>query len=143
MHIHHRVLQPGAGSPVALLERAVDLINVFERDRSRFAIKAVILDFGSAQQNAAAMRIAYENGIDHVIWQDPDHEAFLLRHLPGCQSKRPPKGASLTAIRQEWPEYNKGMSAQLLGQRINLDCLRAACGVENELRKFLRSIELI
>lgn len=143
IHIHCEVLQPGAGSPVALIRRAVTCIRTIERRRDPFAVKAVLLDLGNEEENAEAIRIAQQNGIDYLVWQDPDHEAFLLRHFPGCQTRRPPRGATLAAIQCVWPEYYKGMPAQLIGQQIDLACVRAACVVENDLRNFLRKIGLV
>jgi hypothetical protein len=144
VHIHIRleILQPGAGDPLALVQRAVRRIADVERQRGRFAVKAILLDRGGAQKNAAAASYATQKGINHLIWQDPDHEGFLLRHLPGCQQRRPSGGASLPAILSEWPGYYKGMSAQELSQRIDLDDIRAACAVEYDLRLFLQRLGL-
>jgi hypothetical protein len=143
IHIRSEILQPGAGDPLALVQRAVERIAEIEKRRVPFAVKAILLDRGSARKNAAAVRCAKQNGIDHVIWQEPDHEAFLLRHLPGCHDRRPPRGATLAALQQEWPQYEKGMSAQALALRIDLGCIRAACAVENDLRVFLRRLGLL
>ena len=43
---------------------------------------------------------------------------------------------------QEWPEYEKTMSAMQLASRINPEALRRAAEVENELHAFFASIEL-
>lgn len=107
------------------------------------AVKAVLIDRGTAQKNAAAAALAAENGIDHLIWQEPDHEGFLLRHLPGCAQHRPPPGASLAALRQHWPDYDKARSAQQLAVRLNIERVRAACAVEPELRSFLRALGML
>jgi hypothetical protein len=143
LHIHSEILQPGAGDPLALVRRAVERIADLERRRVPFIVKAILLDRGSAQKTAAAARHARQNGIHHVIWQEPDHEGFLLRHLPGCHQRRPPRGASLTAIREEWPGYEKGMSAQALVERIDLDLVRVACIEEHDLRLFLQRLGLV
>ena len=143
LHIYSEVLQPGAGDPLALVRRAVERINNIEGRRVPFHVKAVLLDRGNAQKNAQATKYARENGIDILIWQEPDHEAFLLRHLPNCQDRRPPSGASLAALRQQWAEYQKGMSALALAQRIDLERVRAACAVENDLRSFLQRLGLV
>ena len=84
-----------------------------------------------------------QGGIDHLIWQAPDHEAVLLRHLPGCETMRPPAGASLAALRRQWPEYEKGLSAQQLAERIDLPQVQQASAVEADLRRFLLAIGLI
>jgi hypothetical protein len=75
-------LQPGAGDPLALVQRAVERIADIERRRSRFSVKAILLDQGSAQKNAEATSYATQNGIDHVIWQDPDHEGLRDTAIP-------------------------------------------------------------
>lgn len=143
LYIQVEVLQPGAGDPLALIERAAQIIATIESRREPFAVKAVLLDIGGPQIKAAAAARAAGHGIDHVIWQSPEHEAVLLRHLPGCQQRRPPRGASLAALRGEWPGYEKGMSAQQLARRIGIEQIRAACTVEAELRTFLTEIGVV
>jgi hypothetical protein len=143
IHIHAESLQPGAGDPLALVEKAVQRIRHLERARAPFAVTAVLLDVGAPQKNAEAIALAQQNGIGHMIWQAPDHEALLLRHLPGCDTLRPPAGASLGVLRQNWPNYEKGMAAQQLAQRLGFDHVRQACQVEQELRAFLTAIGLL
>ena len=142
VHVDVHVLQPGAGSPLALAERAAQIIRENERRRAAYAIKAVMLDSGEEKLIAEAIAHARQIGIDHLIWQSPDHEALLLRHLPNCQQRSPPHGASLEALLREWPQYRKPMAAQELAQRIALEQIKAACGVETELYAFLRAIGL-
>ena len=143
VHVHVECLQPGAGDPLELVERAATMIANIERRRSPFAVKAVLLDIGSPQKNREAVILARRVGIQHLIWQAPDHEALLLRHLEGCDQRRPPAGASLAALQREWAEYEKGMPAQSLARRIGMADIRRACGVEDELRAFLAAIGLI
>jgi len=143
VHLHVQLLQPGAGNPPALVTRASQLIREIERKRTAFAVKAVLLDRGDDQRNRDAAAAAQQAGIDHLIWQAPDHEALLLRHLPGCEHRQPPRGQSLAELRREWREYEKGMSAQALARRIAMDDVRRACGVEEHLRAFLRAIGAI
>lgn len=143
VHIDARLLQPGAGDPRALVERAAQIIAHDEARREPFEIKAVLLDLGNPDINTAAETRAAHHGIHHVIWQSPDHEGFLLRHLPGCQQRRPPRGASMAALRAHWPEYAKPMSAQHLATRIILDQIRHACAVEARLRAFLTAIGML
>jgi hypothetical protein len=79
-----------------------------------------------------------------IIWQDPCHEAVLLRHLPGCSDRRPPtSGVALTAVRQAWPDYEKPMARAQLTTRINLDAIRRAADVEPDLHGFLVEIGLL
>jgi hypothetical protein len=84
VHIDVKVLQPGAGDPRALVDRAGQIIANEEQRREPYAVKAVLLDVGTQQIMAAATARAGVHGIHFVIWQSPNHEAVLLRHLPGC-----------------------------------------------------------
>lgn len=143
VHIHVEQLQPGAGDPVALIARAEQMIGQNELVREPFEIKAILLDRGDARINAAAEARGVQIGIQHMIWQDPDHEALLLRHLPGCQNLRPPAGASMAELRRRWADYEKGRTAQQLRERIAMEQIRQACAVEERLRAFLTAVGLI
>ena len=143
VHIHVEPLQPGAGDPLALIERAVQRITHFERSRASLAVKAVLLDLGAPQKNAAATQLAQRHGITHLIWQEPDFEGFLLRHLPNAETLRPPAGASRAALQQRWPDYEKGMAAPRLAQRVGIDDVRRASTVEPLLAAFLREVGLL
>ncbi|MGE3993716.1 RloB domain-containing protein [Pseudorhodoplanes sp.] len=145
LHVHLDIhsLQPGAGDPHALVEKALKLIRQRERVRSAYKIKAIFLDVGSARKNVEATALARENGIDYLIWQEPDHEALLLRHMDNCQQRRPPAGESMRALLREWPDYRKAMSAQELGTKITQAHIQLACGVEESLAAFLRRVGLV
>lgn len=140
IHIHLEVLQPGAGNPLQLVRRAGQMIREIERKRSKFSIKAILLDRGDQRLCADASILSRQIGIDFMIWQDPDHEALLLRHLPRCHDKRPPTGASMAALRKVWPTYNKGTTMLGLAEKIGNAEVLAAAGVEPDLRHFLAAI---
>lgn len=138
--INVKVLNPGAGNPLALVQKAIRLI---DNDEEPYVLRAILLDAGpQVGIETRAAKLAETKGI-RLIWQKPDHEALLLRHLPDCQMKQPPHGASFNALRAEWPQYTKGMTAHQLSSRISLDGIRQACAVETELRDFLSDIGLI
>ncbi len=143
LHIHPELLQPGAGDPLALVHRAIQRINDLERRREPFFCKAVLLDIGDPQKNQDAQRLATANGIEHLIWQEPDHEAFLLRHFDNCQQKRPPVGASMAALRKEWPDYRKALTQAQLSRYISLAHIHKAREVEPELHRFLTVIGVL
>jgi hypothetical protein len=98
---------------------------------------------GAHDKNAAAAAKAHQAGTHHLIWQDPDHEALLLRHLPNCQNQRPPPGRSFDTLRRHWPQYEKGMSAQQLAEHIGIEQIRLACAVEPVLRALLIQLKLL
>jgi hypothetical protein len=81
--------------------------------------------------------LANKAGIQ-LIFQRPTHEALILRHLDGCQRRRPQTPAdALASVRREWPAYEKPMSAMRLAERLTDTHIVQACQVEPELRAFL------
>ena len=75
-----------------------------------------------------------------LLYSDPNFEAFLLRHFPGCQSKMPPADTSLSELEKVWPAYLKGIDARSIYKQLGEDGLVRACTVEDSLRDFLTSI---
>ena len=140
IHVTAHTLQPGAGDPLELVLKADRIAREIERRRSTFMLKALLLDRGDAAKCAAAVENARKLGFGLLVWQDPDHEALLLRHLPKCQALRPPRGASMAALLREWPDYVKGMSRQQLSARIGLPEVRAAAAVEPDLQALLEKL---
>lgn len=141
LHIHAELLQPGAGDPLALVQRAVQKIADIERRRQKFAHKAILLDVADAGKGAAAQQLAAKQGISHLIWQNPAHEAFLLRHFDGCQALKPPtKAASMAELRKHWPDYDKAQTRLQLAGRLTMAHIRQARGVEPDLDAFLAAL---
>ncbi len=139
--IHSVLLRPGGGDPLALVELAVKQIWSAERRRGAFATKAVLLDrdkLGMApQRDERLLRQANQNDL-RLIWQEPTHEALLLRHLDGCHQLRPQTSLlALAELERHWVDYKKPMSALRLSARLGMAELRRACAVEDSLREFL------
>jgi hypothetical protein len=112
MHVHIDVvrLNPGAGDPLALVERALQEVARNERGRVPYAIKALLLDrdrIGQAPHRDGQIRVRAREGGLLLIWQEPVHEGFLLRHLLGCEHLRPPKDRCLPRLQREWSTYTK------------------------------------
>lgn len=89
-----------------------------------------------------ARQLAAQKNIT-IVWQRPCFEAVLLRHLPGCHTRRPPDtpGAG-NALQGEWAEYAKPMDRAALARRLDLAATLRAAGVEPELEALLRAIGL-
>lgn len=69
---------------------------------------------------------------------------MLLRHIEGCAQITPPdSAAALRELRRRWDTYRKGMSAARLADRLDIDAVRRAAAVENDLAVFLAEIGLI
>jgi hypothetical protein len=145
-HVHIDVadMNPGAGDPLALVERACQEIARRERMRVPYTLKALLLDhdkMGRAPERDSQVLPRARQDQLLLIWQQPIHEGFLLRHLAGCQTLRPPKNRCLARLQREWPEYTKPMTADKLAERIALAEIERACTAEPNLREFLRAID--
>jgi hypothetical protein len=147
VHLDPVVLQPGGGDPLAIVERAANELS--ERRRKRKTIYAnqfVMLDrdkWGQAPaRDARITGVAASAGLT-LVWQEPCHEALLLRHLDGCAALRPqttPLAAA--ALRQRWPSYSKPMDGAVLSQRLDQAGLLRAIAVEPDLAIMVNAIGL-
>ena len=145
LHLDIRLCK--GGDPLAIVERAVDEISRRASRRGRYVERAIFLD-GDKRREAPdrtmqADRLIEANGL-RPVWSQPALEALLLRHLPGCESLRPPtSGAALRELNRRWPEYVKGMAANEIRRRLDLSAVKRAAAVEPELRSFLTAIGIL
>ncbi|VVM06174.1 RloB domain-containing protein [Methylacidimicrobium tartarophylax] len=138
-------LNPGAGDPLELVRKASK--HVRKEGRNAFAYKVILLDQDRCSQNPQkakeARELAEKEGI-LLLWQDPNHEGFLLRHLPGCQDQNPTTAEEAERrLRQKWPEYEKPMARKDLEKRIDWDGVRRAAGKLPCLQSLLEKIGLV
>lgn len=146
VHLEVVNLSPGAGDPLARLRRANQVIARRRIRRSDFVSRAILMDSDQVERDSErrieAERFAGELAI-RIIWQEPCHEALLLRHLEGFAQHRPPTSAgAATLLAGVWPQYKKPMTKTLLSRRIGLTEVLRAAAVETELAAFLREIGL-
>jgi len=115
--------------------------------RSEFVRRAVLLDIDQVQNDNQRRQQAEQlaNDLDiRIIWQEPCHEALLLRHLDGFAQHRPPTTqASGVALNGAWPQYTKPMTKVLLARRIGLADVPRAAAVEPALAAFLYDVGLL
>ena len=141
--IQAHLLNPGAGDPHELVKRAVQRLAAKRRLGDRYVHVAVFLDEDQCalapEKCAAAQALATLHQMQ-LVWQQADHEAFLLRHLNNCHALRPPHSASLALLQRYWPEYVKPMTIRHLAQRIGVAQLQQARTVETQLHIFLNAI---
>lgn len=147
VHLFLDNLGKGAGDPLTRIELAYDRLGRAERDREPFVGRFLFLDTdqltGDAERTQRARRRAEECGFT-VIWQQPNHEAFLLRHLPGCLTLRPPdKRSADGALAREWAAYRKPCPREQLERRLDLAGARAVAGTMGELADLLSLIKLM
>lgn len=141
------LLRPGGGDPLALVELACSRIKRNEQSYGGFRHKAVLLDADkltiSPDRDQKMHALAKKEKLV-LIFQQPAHEAFLLRHLEGCEQRRPQSTPdALVALLREWPEYKKPMSAIRLAQRIQAEHILRASTVEEDLCLFLKTIGFV
>lgn len=147
IRFHAESLNPGAGDHCALVERAAERLAMRKRRGTRYVATAVLLDrdrWGiSPARDERATVLAEKHGL-RLVWQRPNHEAVLLRHLEGCQALQPPAHLSLEELQKRWPEYDKGgMTAAKLSRRIGYQQILQACEVETELRELLQRMGMV
>lgn len=145
-HLELSDLGRGAGDPFARIDLAIERVAHLERNREPFVARYVFLDTDQLAADASRAVQARRRATEHdftVIWQEPTHEAFLLRHLPGCDTRRPPNTREAhKALRREWAAYRKPAGAREIEQRLDLDGARRVANSLPELAQLLVIIGL-
>ena len=134
----------GGGDPLALVETARLRLRHRRERGDRYAARVIFLDSDqreiSPERTAQAIDLAANLDLQ-LIWQEPCHEALLLRHFPDCERHRPPTtrlaGEQLLRL---WPEYRKAMPAAPLAVRLDREAVLRAASVEAALAAFLAEI---
>lgn len=132
----------GGGDPLGIVEESASRLAGQTRKFGKYAAAAVLLDsdrLGQAPQRDAKIA-SIARGKLALLFQEADHEAFLLRHFPKCKNLRPPPGKSIVRLRREWPTYKKPADALELARVLGLDDLRQVCTVEREFDRFLSAL---
>ncbi len=140
------VLQPGGGDPFTLVQLAIRRIREIEAKRTAFTFRAILLDRDKwgikPERDAQIEPLARRNRL-HLIWQEPCHEGFLLRHLKGHETARPVTSELASqALKRIWAEYRKPMAAMHLTSKIDLRAILRAASAECTFKDFLDQIGL-
>ena len=148
VHLDPVLLRPGGGDPLALVERAQRLITEDERKRDEpYTVRAILLDsdrLGQSPVRDSRVNAAADAARLRLIWQQPCHEALLLRHIMGCSDLRPTTpDLAMTELCKRWPDYVKGLSEMQLAGRIGERELRQVLRVESELAGFLSDLGFV
>lgn len=147
LHVHLNIEVLKAGDPLARIELAIRKLANLKRTRGVYSNRFVLLDTDqlslSPTRARQAISLAADNDIK-IVWQDPCFEAVLLRHFQGRAASRPPNNqATRTAILQAWPGYKKPMTRRELADKLDLEAVVRAGGVESDLSELLRCVGLI
>ncbi|GAB2922425.1 hypothetical protein GCM10027093_71830 [Paraburkholderia jirisanensis] len=145
-HLVNDVLN--GGDPLAIVDSAIKALRRdATKNRGAFVAKFVLLDSDllgrDAARDARCVQLAAQHELQ-LIWQEPCHEALILRHLDNCHDKRPPTTqASAQQLGKEWPEYSKNCGREKLSQRITPASLESAARCEPQLAALLVRIGLV
>lgn len=145
VHVEAPVLK--GGDALARLEWMQHYIEREEAIRTPFVHRFALLDTDqdrlSPDRTKRAHRLAEALQVT-VIWQNPAHEGFLVRHFDGYTMHRPPLTAdALALIARLWPRYAKGLPAMEYHRKLaEADVLRAST-VEPDLLSLLIAIGLV
>ena len=134
----------GGGDPLKIVEDSIKRMIRNSKARGGYFVKAIMLDsdkLGLSIDRDNKIRPLVEKHNVKLIYNEPKIEAFLLRHFPGCENKRPPADASFSELKKVWPEYFKSIDAKSIYQTLGEDGLLRACKVEKSLKDFLISID--
>ena len=133
----------GGGDPLKVVQESIRLMKRNSRNHGNYLVKAVMLDSDKLGRSTDRDNKIRPLAADHdvkLLYNDPNFEAFLLRHFPGCESKMPPADTSLSELEKVWPAYLKGIDARSIYKQLGEDGLVRACTVEDSLRDFLTVI---
>ena len=129
------------GDPLARVEKAIRLIDDNREKRIDYAARFILMDsdqIAIAPERAAQAKLRATANKISIIWQDPCHEALLLRHFAGHETRRPRTAvASAKLLVKQWPGYQKAMSRQDIAKVLSLEAVRRAAAVQQELKSFL------
>ena len=140
-------LSPGAGDPEQLVRRTIQILAKTKYSGTKFAKKLVLIDADKLGDNSEWKKqicnLATENELD-IIWQSPCHEAFLLHHMEGQQTKQPSDCRMATGLLKKfWTNYQKPMDARDIAMSIDIRAVRRAASVEPAFHALLVTIGLI
>ena len=133
----------GGGDPLKVVEESIRLMKRNSRNHGDYLVKAIMLDadkLGRSIDRDDKIGLLVSASNIKLIYSNPNFEAFLLRHFPGCENKRPPAKTTISELKKVWPEYYKGIDARSIYKQLGEDGLARVFKVEESLRNFLIDI---
>ncbi len=133
----------GGDQPYEIIERCISEMLNRQRRYGPYSVRGILLDSdnlgNNPERDSEAEQMARANKV-RLIFQEFEHEAFLLRHITRYENQRPKKGEGREALKAAWPEYKRRFGKIQLYDRFSPEDLRRACTVEPKLRRFLKDI---
>lgn len=129
--------------PHQIIKRCLDQIPRREKRRGKYFVRGILLDSDNlgieTELNQDTIDLAINKNI-HVIFQEYEHEALLLRQIPGHSRDRPAIGEGREKLQAAWPEYRRSQGKIQLYEKFTIDDIKRVCTVEPVLQAFLQSI---
>ncbi|MCC7167005.1 MAG: hypothetical protein IT565_05495 [Rhodospirillales bacterium] len=134
----------GGGDPFDLIGRAIELKETKKRCGAYFNHYALVFDTDrlgvNREKDPQALAFAKRKNLV-LVRQEPCHEALLVRHFSGYETRQPPnKRESTRMLRESWPEYREGLDALSYESVFNESHLRCARSVEPDLDALLKMV---
>lgn len=144
LHLALNVKLTRGGDSVSVVEEAGR--HLTRRDeRRQIESRLVLLDRDRIEEDQKAGRDVQAAAVKwdlQLIFQNPQHEALLLRLHRGHEQRRVTARAALTELRRVWPQYSKPMTADELTRRFSLSDVRQAARYDQELHRLLAILGL-
>ena len=147
LQIHLDIRKYRGGDSLTIVNEAVRELQVRSVRHGRYIGQAIFLDadrrWSDQDRTIEADRLIAKYQF-YPIWSNPSFEAFLLKHLIGCEFLQPSTTKlAFKELKSKWPNYRKGMVAYELHRELDLDAVRRAADNLPNLREFLVAIGLI
>lgn len=142
-HFHFRAEVAGGGDPLAIIENAAKALRRLERQVGKFDGSAVFLDrdkLGVAPTRDAKINRLARAARIKILWQNQDHEAYLLRHIVGQENRIVGAGRSTEVLQAFWGDYVKPVDAIWLLERLTAADWRRMLSRNSEHRRFFEEI---
>ncbi|MEQ8195953.1 MAG: hypothetical protein RIB59_15845 [Rhodospirillales bacterium] len=144
LSISIRVEALAGGDPCDLVEQSIEKLAAAEKSGARYRSRALLLDSDlrgmNIDRDQRAINLSARKNLN-LIWQEPCHEGFLLRHFDAVNQLRPATvNRAEQLLARVWPQYEKGMDATKYKSVLSSDHLERARNEIPALNDFLRSI---
>ncbi len=143
LHVHLETRDLGGGDAKTALDIAVREFKKYCESAGRNTPGYVLLDTDRADGFRDALRATAASAGLTIIWQDPCHEALLLRHFAGEENTQPHDcGAAEKLLLRQWSTYKKPSPAVRTAKVLTLEHVLRAALVTPALRALLDEIRL-
>jgi len=135
------------GDPLSRIESAVKIIAQEMDKRGKYEFKFVFQDADQSGLDADRDRQAADLARKHdilMIWQEPDHEGFVLLHFDHTERRHPTtKAQSMAAVKKVWSSYEKASTAKQYASKLGLADLARAGQRHAGLNELLTALKLV